>query len=304
MKQFLCICLCCIYLCGMSSVAHSQQNVVTVNGNSITTSSNKIDQKQVDNATLRCAYAFSKKKEGAASPYRTDTMYLEIGNTFSRFYDPARLGRDSALSATIKGMSAQSIKSVSVFNGTSAKDLSGMQGTVGSNATEGESYQIYKNKPAAKVTVIDYVAGGRDKFRYEDEIGVLPWKITETTDTILSYTCQKATLHFRGRDYTAWFAAEIPVSDGPWKFMGLPGLILKVEDDKQLFSFSLVGLQQLTNPKPLLMDDPKTNVKCTRAEFEKQKKKQGLGQQFNLNGGNVIIAEIPGKFDYLPMEIE
>lgn len=299
MKQFIITCLCCI-----SFSSYSQSTVVNINGNTVTASSPKIAQTVIDQATLKCYYVFSKKKDSIAKPYRTDTMILDIGNKVSRFYDPARLGRDSMLSATMLNMGSQPIKSVSVFRAETAKDLSAMQGTVASNASEGESYQIFKDKLSSKITVIDYVASGRDKFRYEDDLGTLPWKITNVTDTILTYSCQKATLHFRGRDYTAWFAADVPVSDGPWKFSGLPGLILKVSDDKQLFSFNLIGIQQLPNPQPILIDDPKTNVKCTRAEFEKQKKKQGLGQQFNVNGGNVIIAEIPGKYDYRPMEIE
>lgn len=299
MKQFILASLCCI-----TFTSYSQTTVINVNGNNITATSPKIEQKVIDNATINCYYTFSKKKEEATTPYRTDTMVLEIGNKVSRFYDPARLGRDSLYNARIKGMGTASIKSVSVFRGDNAKDLSGMQGTVGSSNMEGESYQIYKDKLTSTATVIDYVGSGGDKFRYEDELGTLPWKVTEVTDTLLSYTCQKATLHFRGRDYTAWFAPEIPVNDGPWKFMGLPGLILKVSDDKQLFSFALIGIKQLSPVKPIRIDDAKTNIKCTRAELERQKKKQGLGQQLNMNGGNVIISEIPGKFDYRPMEIE
>lgn len=299
MKQFIIASLCCI-----SFSSYSQSTVINVNGNNIVATSPKTEQKVIDNATLKCYYTFSKKKEDATKPWRTDTMVLEIGNKISRFYDPARLGRDSLFTATIKGMGTSPIKSVSVFKGESAKDLSGMQGTISSNNNEGESYQIFKDKLAGKATIIDYVGSSGDKYRYEDELGTLPWKITEVTDTLLSYTCQKATLHFRGRDYTAWFAPDVPVSDGPWKFMGLPGLILRVSDDKQLFSFNLIGIQQLSPMQPIRIDEAKTNIKCTRAEFEKQKKKQGLGQQFNMTGGNVIIAEIPGKFDYHPMEIE
>lgn len=32
--------------------------------------------------------------------------------------------------------------------------------------------------------------------------------------------------------YTSWYAPEIALNKGPWKFNGLPGLILKVEDSK------------------------------------------------------------------------
>jgi GLPGLI family protein len=291
-------------LCALSLTSFGQGNVVVVNGSAMGAAGGKLAPKLLDNATIKCYYLFSKRKQAAEKPYRTDTMVLDIGINSSRFYDPARLGRDSTLNAAMKGISSAAIKSVSVLRGENSKDLSNMQGTVSSDANAGESYQMYKDKLANKITVIDYVASGRDKFRYEDELGILPWKISESTDTILNYSCQKATLSFRGRNYIAWFAAEIPVNDGPWKFMGLPGLILKVEDDQHLFSFELAGLQQLPTPTPILIDDPKANIKCTRAEFEKQKKKQGNGQQFNMNGGNLIIAEIPGKVDYIPMEIE
>lgn len=298
MKQFILGCICCI------SFSSFGQNVININGSNVAAPVNKTNKLVADHATIKCYYVFSKKKEGATGPYRTDTMVLDIGAKTSRFYDPARLGRDSLLADRMKNMSNAAIKSVSVYKGDKARDLSSMPGTVGSSTVQGESYQIFKDRTAGKLTVIDYVAAGRDQFRYEDELGILPWKISEVTDTILSYTCQKATLNFRGRNYTAWFAPDIPVSDGPWKFMGLPGLILKVEDDKQLFSFSLIGIQKLNPAQPIPIDDAKNNIKCTRAEFEKQKKKQGAGTQLNLNGGNVIIAEIPGKYEYIPMEIE
>jgi GLPGLI family protein len=297
MKQLFIIA--CLYFLHISSFG---QTVLHTNEKA-SDASNKTKKIVLDNATLKCYYLFNKKKEGAAKPYRTDTMVLDIGATVSRFHDPARLGRDSLIAFKMKNMRSENIKSISIFKDASAKDLSDMQGTVSSSSNEGESYQIYKDRSASKASVIDYTAAGGDKFQYEDEIGPLPWKISNDTATIGSYTCQKATLHFRGRDYIAWFASNVPVSDGPWKFMGLPGLILKVEDTQQLFSFTLIGLQQLTTPLPILANDTK-NIKCTRSEFEKLKKKQGTGIQFNLNGGNVILAEFPGKYDYMPMELE
>lgn len=259
--------------------------------------------KTIDTASLRCYYLFSKKKEGADKIFRVDTMVLDIGSKVSNFYDPARLGRDSLLNARMKSIDPQTIKSVNVYKGDSGKDISNMPGTTFSNSLEGESYQIIKDKTTNKINVLDYTDAMGDRFKYEDEAGVLPWKILNETDTIASYSCQKATLNFRGREYTVWFAPEIPINDGPWKFAGLPGLILKAEDTKGLFSFKLIGLQQPVAPLPIQIDDTKS-IKCTRAEFEKQKKKQGAGIQINVNGGAVIIAQAPGKLDYFPMEIE
>jgi GLPGLI family protein len=68
----------------------------------------------------------------------------------------------------------------------------------------------------------------------EDEFS-WDWELHDETKSIANFLCQKATTHFRGRIYTAWFAQDIPVKFGPWKFHGLPGLILEVYDENYYF---------------------------------------------------------------------
>lgn len=64
----------------------------------------------------------------------------------------------------------------------------------------------------------------------EDSLELMKWKIQKSEEIkILGKRCFKATTTFRGRTYTAFYAPEIPVSDGPFKFSGLPGLILKIK---------------------------------------------------------------------------
>jgi len=66
-------------------------------------------------------------------------------------------------------------------------------------------------------------------FNVEDDLELFDWQITNDTLSVLGYSCFKATTKFRGREFEAYFAKDIPISDGPMKFNGLPGLILKIK---------------------------------------------------------------------------
>lgn len=78
---------------------------------------------------------------------------------------------------------------------------------------------------------------------YTEPYPLQEWEILPDTLTVKGFLCQKATCRFRGRDFEAWFAADIPISDGPWKFGGLPGLILKVYDTRLLYTFECVKIE-------------------------------------------------------------
>lgn len=80
---------------------------------------------------------------------------------------------------------------------------------------------------------------------------VQQWKLHNETKTILEHRCQKATCHWRGRDYVAWFAPDIPVKRGPWRFNGLPGLILKIYDTNHFYTFEAVSLKKVNEPMML-----------------------------------------------------
>lgn len=62
--------------------------------------------------------------------------------------------------------------------------------------------------------------------------GNYEWEIKDGTKTISDYKCQKAVsvINWRGKNWliTAWFTKEIPVDDGPGRYVGLPGMILGV----------------------------------------------------------------------------
>lgn len=111
-------------------------------------------------------------------------------------------------------------------------------------------YRIYKGFPKGSMTVVESIPG--DLFLYREPLGEMRWSIHPDTTTLNGYTVQKATTDYAGRSWIAWFAPEIPVNDGPYKFNGLPGLILKVHDSRNHYAFEALSLQELQEPTPII----------------------------------------------------
>ncbi|MCS3868151.1 GLPGLI family protein [Chryseobacterium ginsenosidimutans] len=83
----------------------------------------------------------------------------------------------------------------------------------------------------------------------------MKWKISGEKQNILGYSAQKATTIFAGRQWTAWFTTELPISDGPYKFSGLPGLILKIYDKTNTHYFEILSVQKQKSNYYVLNDD-------------------------------------------------
>jgi GLPGLI family protein len=94
---------------------------------------------------------------------------------------------------------------------------------------------VYRNFKQKTIKLRQATLGNLKAFTVDDIWLNIDWKILNEKKVISGYNCQKATGHFRGRDYTAWFTTEIPVPYGPWKLFGLPGLILAAQDKKGVF---------------------------------------------------------------------
>ncbi|MDN5284668.1 MAG: hypothetical protein JWR38_942 [Mucilaginibacter sp.] len=79
-----------------------------------------------------------------------------------------------------------------------------------------------------------------------EPLATIDWKISSDTASFAGLHCQKATVHFRGRDYTAWFCPDLPFHSGPWKLNGLPGVILEAYDAKKEVVFNFDGIEDLS----------------------------------------------------------
>lgn len=150
-------------------------------------------------------------------------------------------------------------------------------------------------------------------FRYFEDIPKLNWIIHSEKKIIQQYTCQRATTNFRGRNYEAWFAPEIPIREGPYKFGGLPGLILKIEDSQKHYIYSCVSITKIGSAKPMRIRNWKY-TETTRSklnEFLERKYKNPVNY-YNLRGVTTMIKkdgqfiEAPSDFSlpYNPIELK
>lgn len=144
--------------------------------------------------------------------------------------------------------------------------------------------------------VIDYPKKGTNSVkeflagtmrRYDDADATQNWTIGDETKEYLGYNCRKATCHYRGRDYEAWYAEELPIPYGPFVFHGLPGLIVELSDTNKEYNFFLVGMEKPAEPISLTLSNSKSIDKITREEFRKLKEYYNYNMAASFLDGNI-----------------
>lgn len=277
---------------GCSSLSLKGQ---TLAKNTNTTRSDTVSKKIIDYATLRIFYDLTYIADTTDIQYKRHAQtVLQIGKHCSKFSDYYRLLSDS--------INDEGSRSKSIDAGLMAKLMSASQKT---------NYKpcIIKGFPNDGNTIQSSVVLV-EIYNYNDIFPEIDWIMINKTDTILNYPCKAAICNFRGREYTAWYTEEIPISNGPFLFKGLPGLILKIEDTKQHYVFVANGIVQRTIADPIYIYTGNNLINSTRERFRKAQKNffdnpaQGL-----MNTGKTItispedLANIK-PIPYNPIELE
>lgn len=123
-------------------------------------------------------------------------------------------------------------------------------------------YSVFNNED--KVTVTSPI--GRDNFTFDSEKPT--WKLEDKEQKkILGYTCFKATTVFNKRKYTAWYTKEISIPDGPYRFKGLPGLVLDIEDSNSYDKISAISIEK----KQDIIEPIESGIKTTREAYIKKR---------------------------------
>lgn len=186
----------------------------------------------IGNASLEVMYAFNATDISDEQTY-IDLQVLRVGDTVSKYYSRFVELNDSLRDDFIrKNPNAMSAPTVFYKAGKRESYWSEYQYT--EIFTEKGEQTFYVQMP-------QYM--GRYNSYYTEPLGMQSWELHLQQQSILGYVCQRATCHWRGRDFEAWFTADIPVGMGPWSFNGLPGLILKLYDVDKLYTWEAVGLR-------------------------------------------------------------
>lgn len=163
--------------------------------------------------THRFFYELKYKSDSTSSEYKNKIMVLDVNPKETKYYDDSFLEKDS-------------INKVTNSENTNWTD----------------QIPVIRKKNSIQNTnfaMIDFVT-----YSYPTNDNV-KWKLESETKKYFNYELQKATTNFGGRNWNAWFTKEIPFAEGPYKFQGLPGLIVLLQDDKANYVFSLIKSKNL-----------------------------------------------------------
>ncbi len=209
----------------------------------------EIPVKELGKAELVVRYLLSYQQDSLNDQdIRHEEMVLQLGENVSKFFShDSYLFRKKSREYAAKGLTQK-------FMGN--PDLRPPPGRF--------RYNIFKNFPRGKLTTADHLPG--DHFIYRVELNALLWEIKADTTSIQGYPVQKAMADYGGRTWVAWFTSEIPFRDGPYKFHGLPGLILNIHDTQNHYVFELLSIEK---PRELTTIDflERNFIETTRARF-------------------------------------
>jgi GLPGLI family protein len=250
-------------------------------------------QKILDTTILRCKYKFTHITDVYNSSGYSEDMILEVGKNICKFYSETDRLFDSVLNTKRSTMISNKNIMFSSLPMSNVKTI------------------MYFNYPKGKITTFDKII--IDNYEYEEDIENINWQLfPDENRDILGYNCKKARCIFRGRDYDVWYAPDISVNGGVWKFSGLPGLILRITDLKLQVQFACEYIEKISIPIKKNIINDKEVKKVHRKEFLDLQKKfynnsasilneNEIGTGTDANGNPLPPRK---KLPYNPIELE
>ena len=159
-------------------------------------------------------------------------------------------------------------------------------GNINKNLSRNQGYSetIYKNMDSNLMNSQINIFGGT--FLIKENNTNTPWEITDIKEKIGNYNCQMAAATINGYYTEAWFTTEVPISQGPSIYSGLPGLILKVKFGKKL----IIATDIKQNTKRQEIYSPKEGKEITRQDYNNIVAKQRNKTSSKTVNGNTTTT--------------
>ena len=182
--------------------------------------------------------------------YWESEMRLDIGSKTTHFYDRSKQVKDSIMAEQYK---------IGIYEGKKLPKVV-------------FSWELYKNYPSdGETSFLDKLAS--NNYLCIEKVEIPDWKIIpDSSSYIIGYKCQLAKASFKGRIWYAWYTEDIPLSEGPWKLYGLPGLVLRAYDQSKQYIFDAIGMASLNGSTHITFAQKKRE-KITQKELREAKDK-------------------------------
>lgn len=151
------------------------------------------------------------------------------------------------------------------------------------------SYFIVKNWKDKTLLFNHYVSMGC--MQYQEPLPQFKWEEMEGEEAVCGYLCKIAKCDFRGRTWIACYTNDIANTDGPWKFNGLNGAILKVVSQDTEHSFEALEII-FDKQKNQYEDRSKTSIKTTREKYAKALYRHKTNPSQSMAG---IVTNVDGS---------
>lgn len=220
---------------------------------------------------------------------KTEMMFLDTTKDGSKYYSYTVFNSDSIMKVDLE-------KQLAATGSINVKaDL--RKGDV--------RYSVTKTYPDYKINLHRRL--GMDAYNISDDRKI-NWKISSEKEKIGEWNAQKAEADFAGRHWIAWFSTDIPIQDGPYKFRGLPGLIVKIEDKTGSHKMELKGIKNITGNVDINVFEVK-EIAVNSKQFQKVLKEyeddptKGI-KQIQMGGTSIILTGKDGTSTKIAKEQE
>lgn len=202
----------------------------------------------LEQSTMEVTYEQTKTDPLNDGKQEVTTMVLQIGPRYSKYYEYSLLQEDLAIREA--GGVLERSRWYAICDSVGVKRRYG---------------RLYKDRQENRCQEFAFATGGT--YSYDEEIPEIDWQLTGETKEIGGFACQSAECDLRGRHWSVWYAPEIKISEGPYKLMGLPGLILEAHSKDGEIEVTFMGLTKSDNPIIYDKEEYENSFKGSRKDF-------------------------------------